>query len=228
MQFMGALSELGVGRSRLKLAGSAFLMVATMLPIHFSLGVARAAEVELRKGVFVEVTSLHRKDLPHNFPFQLIYEGFAILGVSVRNESAANFPIDPQAMEARNHKGKRVKRALPTDITPRIMKYHRGPGLPRRTASVHKYPSQGPLNPSRGHRGYGRQAEIGVRSPRGTVVAGQAQKLRALLEEHEIEPGAVPPGERIEGFFYLKSKQSGKKLSGRLYLTDQAGASAPF
>ena len=184
------------------------------------------------------VTSLRKKDLPRGFPFQVFQEGFAILGISVRNDSSADFHLDPEVMEARNHKKKPIKRARSTDITPKIMKYHRAGqmGTPGGIYSEGTSPGQDPRyggqDPRYGrgaNRTRGRTVDIGGGgSQPGVVNAGEAQKVKALLEEYEIQPLTLPAGERVEGFFYLKSKKSGRKLSGQLLLLDKNKASVPF
>ena len=211
-----------------------FALGTLLLPGLFSGQEIRAAEVELGEGVFVEVKSLRKKDLPRGFPFQVFQEGFAILGVVVRNDSSASFHIDPEVMEARNHKKKRIKRARSTDITPKIMKYHRAGQMGNqggiysggRSPQDPRYGGQDPRY-GRGTRTV-RTVDIGGGSQPGVVGAGAAQKVRALLEEYEIQPRTIPAGESVEGFFYLKSKKSGRKLSGQLLLSDKDGASVPF
>ncbi len=221
-----------------------FVIGTLLLPGLFSVQEVRAAEVELGKGVFIEVKSLRKKDLPRGFPFQVFNEGFAILGVVVRNNSSANFDIDPEVMEARNHKKKRIKRARSSDITPKIIKYGRAgqmgtngriysegratPGQdPRYGGPDPRYGGQTPRYGGDPRR-TGRVVDVGGGSQPGVVVVGEAQKLTALLEGYEIQPGTLPAGESVEGFFYLKSKKSGRKLSGQLLLSDKDGASVPF
>ncbi len=224
-----------------KLVRSAFLTVSVLtlvLPEISSLEVLHAAEIELGKGVFVEVTSLRKKDLPRGFPFQVFQEGFAILGVLVRNDSSADFHLDPEEMEARNHKKKPIERARSTDITPKIMKYHRAGqigtpgGIHTRSTSPVQDPRYGGQDPRYGrgaNRTRGRTVDVGGGgSTPGVVGAGEAQKVRALLEEYEIQPRTIPAGETVEGFFYLKSKKSGRKLTGQLLLLQKDEASVPF
>ncbi len=224
-----------------KLIGSAFLTVCVLtlvLPEISSLEVLHAAEIELGEGVFVEVTSLRKKDLPRDFPFQVFQEGFAILGVVVRNDSSADFHLDPEKMEARNHKKKPIERARSTDITPKILKYHRV-GKMGTQGGIHtrstypgqdpRYGGQDPRYGRRGNRTRGRTIDVGGGgSGPGVVSAGAAQEVRALLEEYEIQPRNIPAGETVEGFFYLKSKKSGRKLSGQLLLLQKDEASVPF
>ena len=216
-----------------------FALGTLLLPGLFSGQEVQAAEVELGKGVFVEVKSLLKKDLPRGFPFQVFQEGFAILGVVVRNDSSASFRIDPAVMEARNHKKKRIKRARSTDITPKIVKYYRAGqmGTHRRIYSEGQDPRYGRQDPRYGRqtpsyggdpRRTGRVVDVGGGSQPGVVNAGAAQQVRALLEEYEIQPRTIAAGESVEGFFYLKSKKSGRKLTGQLLLSDENGASAPF
>ncbi len=217
-----------------------FALGTLLLPGLFLTQEIRAAEVELEKGVFVEVKSLRKKDLPRGFPFQVLQEGFAILGVVVRNDSSTSFHIDPEVMEARNHKKKRIKRARSTDITPKIMKYQRagrmgtGGGIyssgrdPRYGRQDPRYGGPNPGGVGR-TRQIGRTVDVGGGgSTPGVVRAGEAQKVRALLDEYEFQPRTIPAGESLEGFFYLKSKKSGRKLSGQLLLLDKDQAGVPF
>ena len=219
-----------------------FVVGTLLLPGLFSVQEVRAAEAELSKGVFIEVQSLRKKDLPRGFPFQILHEGFAILGVVVRNDSSASFQIDPEVMEARNHKKKRIKRARSTDITPKIIKYGRAGQIGGRTysegnAAPGQDPRYGGPDPRYGGqvpryggnpRRTGRIVDVGGGSQPGVIVVGEAKKLTTLLEGYEIQPGTIPAGESVEGFFYLKSKKSGRKLSGQLLLSEKGGTSVPF
>ena len=214
---------------------SAFVLTAVLVLGFPSPKGVQAAEIELAGGVFVDVTSLRKKDLPRGFPFQVFQEGFAILAVAVRNDSSASFHIDPEVMEAKNHKKKRIKRARSTDITPKIMKYYRA-GQMSTHGGIYSWgrppqdPRYGGQNPRQGGLTHGteRSVDLGRDSQPGVVSAGAAQKVRALLKDYEIQPHTIPAGESVEGFFYLKSKKSGRKLSGQLLLSDGNEASVRF
>jgi hypothetical protein len=62
----------------------------------------------------------------------------------------------------------------------------------------------------------------------GTVSVGVGTSLRAVLEHYQVQEVNLAPGETAEGFFYLKSKKSGGKLSGSsLRLQNQVSIEIP-
>jgi hypothetical protein len=153
--------------------------------------------------ITLEAFSLKRGDLPNDFPFQVLDVGFAVIKLTIANETSAPFALDPDDITVMNPKKKKIKRALPTDITPKLMKYHRGG-----QRGIHGEAYSGPPLPP--------GAPVPTISPgreAGSVSINVAQNLRATLEQYQIKAIAVPSGGTVEGFFYLKSKKSGAKLS---------------
>lgn len=153
-----------------------------------------------------DVFSLKRSDLPDDFPLQVLDVGFAVLKLKVRNGSAGTWTFHPAALQVFERGGKKLDRAIPTEITPKLMKFYRG----------------GQLDIS-GEGYYGRRptpqeqqrvptVEPGART--GTVSATLGSRLRAILEHYEVKPVDVAPGQTWEGFLYLKSKKTGSRLSG--------------
>jgi hypothetical protein len=147
--------------------------------------------------------SLSRQDLPEHFPYQLLSEGFAVLGITLRNNSKENWSVSVEDLEVYSKKGKRIKRALPTDITPKILKYYTGivgyDGHPQaRTVREEMY----------------QQKTIGVRTGQPMVSLDTVEGLRNTLERHQLKDSVVTPGETLEAFYYLKSKDNSNKLQG--------------
>ena len=52
------------------------------------------------------VSSLKRSDLPDDFPFQVLNEGFAILKLKMENRSSEAWTFRPEEMEVFDGKGK--------------------------------------------------------------------------------------------------------------------------
>jgi len=72
------------------------------------------------------VSSVKRSDLPDDFPFQVLNEGFAILKLKMENRSSEAWTFRPEEVEVFEGGGKKLDRAVPTDIAPKLMKYYRG------------------------------------------------------------------------------------------------------
>ena len=92
------------------------------------------------------------------------------------------------------------------DIAPKLMKYYRGSqrgiygeGYAGGRPTTQEWEQAPTVEPGK--------------SP-GTVSASVGGSLRAVLEHYQIQEVNLAPGETVEGFFYLKSKTSGGKLSG--------------
>jgi hypothetical protein len=161
-----------------------------------------AAEVTLSSA------SLSRQDLPDDFPFQLLYEGFAIIRITIENHSGEPLAFEVHDLQAYNRKGKEIRRARPTDIAPKLMKYHTGT---KGIVSAEVYTG----HPAGTYPGTVRRGPTINRDSRApTVSANTGQKLRAHLEGYEIKDQVLEPGETLEGFYYLKSKRYGTKLAG--------------
>ena len=152
------------------------------------------------------VSSVKRSDLPDDFPFQVLNEGFAVLQLKMENLSSESWTFRPEEVEVFEGGGKKLDRAVPTDIAPKLMKYYRGTqrgiygegyagGRPTRQ-QLEQAPTVEPGGSSR------------------TVSAGVGGSLRAVLEDFQVQEVNLAPGETAEGFFYLKSKKSGGKLAG--------------
>ncbi len=153
-----------------------------------------------------EISSVKRSELPDDFPFQVLNEGFAILKLKMENRSSEAWTFRPEEVEVFEPKGKKLDRAVPTDIAPKLMKYYRGGqrgiyggGYSGGRPTTQEWEQAPTVEPGR--------------SP-GTVSVGVGGSLRAVLEHYEVKEVDLAPGETAEGFFYLKSKQSGGKLSG--------------
>lgn len=175
-----------------------------LLPMVFLLGVSG-----VNSSPDIAVESLMRKDLPNDFPFQVFDAGFAVIRVKVRNPSSETLTLDPAELAAVSGKGKKFKRARPTDITPKLIRYYRGGGPP----AVHGEARYG--SPGYGGPGYvDRRPTIGIPGRAGHVNAGTGAALREILEKYEVAPVVLEPGAEYEGFFYLESKQSGRALAG--------------
>ena len=138
--------------------------------------------------VDLESASLRRQDMPDDFPYQLTNEGFAVLRIRLVNHSEESLELKVDEIEVYNQKGKRIERALPTEITPKILKYYTG------------------------ITSYGGYRE--ERSSERIVSMDTVEGLRKDLERHQIEDTQLAPDETVGGLYYLRSKKSGAKLSG--------------
>jgi hypothetical protein len=143
-----------------------------------------------------EVSSLKRSELPDDFPFQVLNEGFAVLKLKVENRSSEAWTFLPEEVEVFEGKGKKLDRALPTDIAPKLMKYYRGSqrgiygeGYSGGRPTAQEWEQVPTVEPGK--------------SP-GTVSAGVGGSLRALLEHFQVQEITLAPGDTAEGFFYLK------------------------
>jgi len=152
------------------------------------------------------VSSVRRSELPDDFPFQVLNEGFAILKLKIENGSSKAWTFRPEEVEVFEGKGKELDRAIPTDIAPKLMKYYRGSqrgiygeGYSGGRPTAQEWEQVPTVEPGRSS---------------GTVSVGVGSSLRAVLEHYQVQEVNLAPGETAEGFFYLKSKKSGGKLSG--------------
>ena len=147
--------------------------------------------------------SLNRQDLPEHFPYQLLSEGFAVLEITLKNESNENWSVRVEDLKVYSNKGKQISRALPTDITPKILKYYTGivgyEGHPQaRTVREEIY----------------KERTIGVRTGQPMVSLDTVEGLRNTLETYQLRDSVIAPGETLKAFYYLKSKKSGNQLKG--------------
>ncbi len=152
------------------------------------------------------VSSVKRSDLPDDFPFQVLNEGFAILKLKMENRSSEAWTFRPDEVEVFEGKGKKLDRAVPTEIAPKLMKYYRGSqqgiygeGYAGGRPTTQEWEQTPTVEPGRSS---------------GTVSADVGGSLRAVLEHYQVQRVNLAPGETAEGFLYLKSKKSGGKLSG--------------
>lgn len=169
--------------------------------------------------VSIESASLKRRDLPNDFPFQTLDAGFAILSIRIENQSDNLFSFKVEDIAAFGPKNKKLERALPTEITPKILKYY-SKGIP----DVHGGVSYGYPGYPRGP-GVVRTSPSGPSGGPGTIDAGTGPRLRSKLEQYEVKSITLQAGESTEGFFYVKSKKSGNFLSGGYVLIEGKKAS---
>ncbi len=165
------------------------------------------------------VSSVKRSELPEEFPFQVLNEGFAILQLKMENRSSEAWTFRPEEVEVFEGKGKKLDRALPTDIAPKLMKYYRGS---QRGIYGEGYAGGRPTTQE-----WGQAPTVEPGKIPGTVSAGVGGSLRAVLEHYQVQEVNLAPGESAEGFLYLKSKKSGGKLSGVLRFQNQVSIEIP-
>ena len=152
------------------------------------------------------VSSVKRSDLPDDFPFQVLDVGFAVLQLKMENRSSETWTFRPEEVEVFERKGKKLDRAIPTDIAPKLMKFYRGG---QRGIYGEGYSGGRPT-----HEQWEQVPTVEPGRSPGTVSAGVGGSLRAVLEHYQVQEVNLAPGETAEGFLYLKSKKSGGKLSG--------------
>jgi hypothetical protein len=153
--------------------------------------------------------SLGRQDMPDQFPYQLLSEGFAVLEITLQNHSKEEWLLKVDDIEVFSKKGKRIKPALPTDITPKILKYYMGmvgyDGHPEeRTIREEIY----------------QERTVGVRTGQPMISVDTVEGLKSTLERYRLKDSRIAPGETVEAFYYLKSKDSGNRLKGGWLVLD--------
>ena len=158
--------------------------------------------------VNIEAKSLTKNGTAEGFPLMVYEMGFAVLEVRIKNDSSDAFSIDLEELKIFSENGKKIDRALPTDIAPKLMKFYTGGSAGVHGEGYYGYPRR-PTQPE-----MDRSPEIGTPSTVGKVSASKGQEIRALLESFELTSGTVAPGEEVSGYVYLKSKKSGNKLNG--------------
>jgi hypothetical protein len=168
-----------------------YLALLTMQP---------SGEIEL------QVSSLKKSGLPDDFPFQILHQGFAVLKLTVKNSSPKEWNLQLSDSAVFSSKGKKIERALSTDIAPKIVELYS-----KTSRGIH---SEGYIGgrptPSQMNRAPTIQTAPGVRS----VSASIGHEVRKLLESFEIAEGILSPGDEASGLFYLKSEKSGTALEG--------------
>lgn len=185
-----------------------FLLMLFALP-SFSL----AQDLEIR------AHSLRKADLPDDFPFQVLQEGFAIVRVKLENATGADLPLDLSSLEIRKPGGKTLKRADPTEIAPKLMKYYRG-GNARFLGEAHvgRRPTAPELQ---------RSPSVGADVNAGSIDVSTGTRLRTILQSFQLPESTLPPGESVEGFVYVRSKKSGTHLRGGSVQLGESKAEIP-
>ena len=172
-------------------------MLRILLVLLLSLGLQTAVNA-----IELEAYSLRRLDMPDKFPYQVNDEGFAVVRINLRNDTDQAWTLRVEDLEVCNKKGKAFERARPPQITSKIIKYYTGiigyDGDPEETPMAEVMAQQ---------KGYGPR----VGAP--MVSLDTVEGLRKTLEYYEIADTELAPGESLEAFYYLKSKNSGRKLT---------------
>jgi hypothetical protein len=156
--------------------------------------------------VDLRTASFSRADLPDDFPFQALYENFAVIQVTISNNSKETWSFEPDDLQVFAPGGKKLKRALPTQITPKLIKYYKG-----NQAGIHGEIYAGGRPP------YNQRQQTPTIEPSSrprSYSISIPERIREILEYYELKPAEIEPGQRVEGFLYLKSKKHGTKLSG--------------
>lgn len=169
--------------------------------------------------VQLDIRSMERSDLPQEFPFQILHEGFAVLQVEISNSGSEPLEFDAGRLRIYRQDGKELKRATSTDLTPTVIKYYRG-----NTRGIAGEGHIGPRIP--GRRLNNRTPPVAPNSSATTVSIKFVEQVKEYFEAQEISGGALLPGETRTGHLYVKSDKHGKKLRGKVVLPGQA--SAPF
>jgi hypothetical protein len=159
--------------------------------------------------VEVEAQFLKRPELPDDFRFNVLTLGFAVMRVQIVNRSEEPWSIDPENIQVKDPRGKTITRALPTEITPKIVASRsvRSPG-----AGTHgEVGYGGPVyHPGQlGRRGVG-AGSTGA----GTISIEETKFVRSTLEHYELKQTTLEPGESVEALVYFHSKQPASKLAG--------------
>jgi hypothetical protein len=163
--------------------------------------------------VQLEAQFLKRSELPDEFRFNLLTLGFAVMRIQVVNGSEEPWSIDPESVQVKDPRGKTITRAVPTEITPKVVASRsvRGPA-----AGTHgEVGYGGPIY----HPGQLGRAGVGAGSTgAGTISIQETQFVRSTLEHHELKQTTLEPGESLEALLYFKSKQPASKLTGSTLL----------
>lgn len=179
------------------------------MTLLFSLLFGSALMAAGADGIQLEAKPLTRRELPDDFPATVLEKDFAILEIRLTNNTENPWDLDVALFKAFSKKGKEIERALATDIAPELVKFYTSSGGGVYTQQRgYGYPS-GPYR-----RTPERAGVIGTPSVARTVPVTLGTELREKLEGFEIQTGTVLPGETVQGFFYLKSKESGNNLKG--------------
>ena len=156
--------------------------------------------------VSVSAQSLKKSDIPDGFPFQVLDQGFAILEITIENRSVEPWILHGDQVTATDPKGKVLERATVSEITPKVLKLYRGNS---RGIYGEGYSGGRPTT-----RQWEDVPTVAPNAGPGQISFGRAQQLRDLLAHYEIQEVEVAPATIYRGFLYLKSKNTGRKLSG--------------
>lgn len=187
------------------------LMKFLLLVVALFLPGSLAEEEVPSEGIVMEAEAVLRKDLPDGFPILMLNEDFAVLEVRIENRTEESyFPLDVEQIEIYSKKDDLIEKALSTEITPTIVKYYRS--KPNAIYAQNRYgtPYPGSYPTIAGVRSMRTIPETGGRKVRATI----GQEVREIVESFQLKSIEVPPGHYVDGYIYLKSKDSGNKLSG--------------
>lgn len=172
-----------------------------------------SVEPEHPETAVLEAETVLRKDLPDGFPILMLNEDFAILHVKFENRTDSDFELNVEQMEIYSRKDDLIEKALSTEVTPEIVKYYRS--KPNAIYGQRRYGSPYPGPYPGSYPGHGRVRPFGTPESGGRKVrATIGQEVREVVESYQLRSVVVPPGHYVEGYVYLKSKDSGNKLSG--------------
>ena len=146
-----------------------------------------SAPPQIEESAFA-VSSVKRSDLPDDFPFQVLYEGFAILNLKMENRSSEAWTFRPEEVEVFEGGGKTLDRAVPTDMAPKLMKYYRGN---QRGIYGEGY-SGGRPTPQE----WEQVPTVEPGKSSGTVSVGVGASLRAVLEHYQVQEATWHLGKR--------------------------------
>jgi hypothetical protein len=157
----------------------------------------------------VEAQFLNRPELPDDFRFNLLTLGFAVMRVQIVNNGEESWSVDPETVQVKDPRGRAMTRAVPTEITPKVVA----------SRSV-----RGPAAGTHGEVGYGgpvyHPGQLGRRgvgagsTGAGTISIEDTKYVRSTLEHYELKPTTLEPGESLEALIYFGSKQPASRLRG--------------
>lgn len=180
------------------------LMCAVLVALT-ALGLHAAGSVE------GEATVIEKRHLPDHFPFQLLDQGFAIVEVRVSNTGNQALDFDASSVKVFEKKGKELEVALMTEMVPKLVKSYRGTRLGIHGEGRYGYPGYSRIP---GRPGIVPGPTISPNPDVGSISVTLADELREKLEAQQLRSALIEPGTSVEGYVYLKSKKSGKKLLG--------------
>ena len=155
------------------------------------------------QGIELQARSIPKGDLPIGFPVQVLDAGFAVIDVTVGNTGEAPIQVARDLIQAWSPKKKKLAQVPSTKILPKLAKFYRAG-------------STGIGGDVYGGGAGTTQPSPPARSPTAdnsySVII--TEQLRVVLDGYRLKQGALEPGESIQGFIYVKSKQSGSKLVG--------------